>query len=96
MIVNYGVLSLSNASATAISLENSALSEHDIELYVQNLSGTAYVYVGDSSVTSASYGMRLNPNDSMTFDYRGYDQRVTFYGVSSENGSSVSVFRVQR
>lgn len=96
MIVHYNVITLSNASATAISLEGSELVEHDIELYVQNLSDTAYVYIGDSAVTSSVFGMRLGPNDSMTFDYRGYDSRPTFYGISSVNNSTVSVFRIQR
>lgn len=96
MVVTYQTLTLSNASATTISLESSELVEHDIELYVQNLSDTAYVCIGDSAVTSNSFGMRLGPNDSMTFDYRGYDSRPTFYGISSQNNSQVSVFRVQR
>lgn len=96
MVVTYQVVTLSNASATAISLESNELVEHDIELYVQNLSDTAYVYVGDSLVTTTTFGMRLGPNDSMTFDYRGYDNRPTFYGISSQNNSTVSVFRVQR
>lgn len=96
MIITYNVITLSNSAATAISLESNELVEHDIELYVQNLSDTAYVYVGDSAVTSSSFGMRLGPNDSMTFDYRGYDVRPTFYGISSQNNSQVSVFRVQR
>ena len=72
------------------------LIEHDIELYVQNLSDTAYIYIGDSSVTSSSFGMRLGPNDSMTFDYRGYDNRPTFYGIASANSTPISVFRIQR
>ena len=96
MVVTYQVIELTNASATAISLENSELVEHDIELYVQNLSNIAYVYIGDENVTDETFGMRLGPNDSMTFDYRGYDNRPTFYGVSSESTSTVSVFRVQR
>lgn len=96
MVVTYQVLTLSNASATAVSLENNELVEHDIELYVQNLSDTAYVYIGNSSVTSSSFGMCLGPNDSMTFDYRGYDSRPTFYGIASANNTLVSVFRVQR
>lgn len=96
MVVTYQVLVLSNASATAISLESSELVEHDIELYVQNLSDTAYIYVGDSDVTSEQFGMRLGPNDSMTFDYRGYDNRPTFYGMSSQSDSMVGVFRIQR
>lgn len=96
MLVTYQNLTLSNSSATAISLENSELIEHDIELYVQNLSDTAYIYIGDSNVTSSSFGMRLGPNDSMTFDYRGYDSRPTFYGIASANNTPVSVFRVQR
>lgn len=96
MVVTYQNLTLSNASATAISLENAELIEHDIELYVQNLSDTAYIYIGDSSVTSSSFGMRLGPNDSMTFDYRGYDNRPTFYGIASANSTPISVFRIQR
>ena len=96
MVVTYQVITLSSASATAISLESNELVEHDIELYVQNISDTAYVYIGDSSVTNNSFGMRLGPNDSMTFDYRGYDNRPTFYGVSSQNNSTVSVYRIQR
>lgn len=58
------------------------------DLTMQNANDTGYIYLGDSTVSSTSYGFRIMPNHSISFELPG---KNNMYAVSSSNGMKVAV-----
>jgi len=61
-----------------------------VDITLQNVNATAYVYVGNESVTTSNYGFRIMPNHSISWELSGSD---SLYAVSNINGSSVAVIQ---
>lgn len=57
---------------------------------IQNLDETAYIYLGNESVTSSLYGVRLSPGETWSADLRPYEE---VYAVGS---AQASVFIMER
>ncbi len=51
-------------------------------LIVQNISETAYVYLGGSSVSSTDYGFMIYPKQAFTVELRPFDR---LYAVGSDS-----------
>lgn len=82
------VTTLSNISATRLT-PNGMHSGMDITLQNVNLSG--YVYVGGEGVTSSDYGFRIMPNHSVSFELPGLN---ALYAISSENGMQLAIIKI--
>ena len=82
------VTTLSNISATRLT-PNGMHSGMDITLQNVNLSG--YIYVGGEGVTSSDYGFRMMPSHSVSFELPGLN---ALYAISSENGMKLAIIKI--
>lgn len=62
-----------------------------IDITLQNINETAYVYVGAEGVTTTDYGYRISPNNGIAFELAEFD---SLYAISDINGSKVAVIKV--
>jgi len=76
---------LSNSTATRLT-PNGVHSGMDITL--QNVNDTGYIYVGGEGVTGSSYGFRLLPNHSFSIELPGVD---ALYAISSVDEMNLAV-----
>ena len=61
-----------------------------MDITIQNLHASAYVYIGGEGVTSSSYGYRLNPGTAISFELPGKD---ALYAITGTNGSQIAVIK---
>lgn len=86
-MTQHSLTTLSNTTATRLT-PNGIHSGIDVTL--QNVNSTGYIYVGSSSVSSTNYGFRLMPNHSISFELPGND---SLYAVGSVNNMKVAVLQ---
>lgn len=78
---------LNNTSATRLT-PNGIHSGMDIT--IQNIHESAYVYVGGEGVVSSNYGYRIAPGTAFSVELTGQN---ALYAISSVNGSSVAILK---
>ena len=61
-----------------------------MDVTIQNVHASAYVYIGGEGVTSSSYGYRLNPGLAISFELPGKD---ALYAITGTNGSQVAILK---
>lgn len=83
----HSLITLSSSTATRLT-PNGLHSGMDIT--IQNVDESAYVYVGGEDVTTSNYGYRLMPNAAISFELPGRD---ALYAVSDTNGSQIAVLK---
>lgn len=44
-----------------------------MDITIQNVNDSGYIYVGDSGVTTTNYGYRIAPNTAISFELPGED-----------------------
>ena len=86
-MTTHALTTLSSSAATRLT-PNGVHSGMDIT--IQNIHASAYVYVGGEGVTSSSYGYRLDPNTAISFELPGKD---ALYAITGTNGSQVAVIK---
>lgn len=59
-----------------------------INLSVQNVNNSGYIYLGGETVSSADYGFRLSPGNAISFELDGPD---AIYAIAQNNGMSAAV-----
>jgi hypothetical protein len=69
-------------SSTAVKLTPASEVHSGLDFTVQNANDSGYIYVGGVGVTTSSYGFRLLPNHSISFELPPYDH---LYAVASTN-----------
>lgn len=84
-MTQHSLTTLSNTIATRLT-PNGTHSGVDITL--QNVNASGYVYIGRSDVSTTNYGFRIMPNHSISFELPGTD---SLYAVSSINAMQVAV-----
>jgi len=62
-----------------------------MDITIQNVNESGYVYVGGEGVSSTNYGFRILPNHSISFELHGKD---ALYVVGSAEGMSVAVINM--
>ena len=87
--MEHSLVTLSNTSATRLT-PNGKHSGMDITL--QNVNETGYIYLGGEGVTSSNYGFRIMPNHSFSIELNGND---AIYAISSSNGLSLAVLKAR-
>lgn len=63
----------------------------NIEIIVQNVNQSGYIYLGGSDVSSSSYGFRLGPDQSIRVKLTG---KATIYAIPSENNLNLAVLKL--
>ncbi len=86
-MTSHALTTLSSSAATLLT-PNGVHSGMDVT--IQNVHSTAYVYIGGEGVTSSSYGYRLSPNSAISFELPGKD---ALYAITGTNGSQVAVIK---
>jgi hypothetical protein len=86
-MTTHSLTTLSSSAATLLT-PNGVHSGMDVT--IQNVHASAYVYIGGEGVTSASYGYRLNPGTAISFELPGKD---ALYAITGTNGSQVAVIK---
>lgn len=78
---------LSNTTATRLT-PNGLHSGMDIT--IQNIDDSAYVYIGGEGVTASDYGYRITPGSAFSIELPGRD---ALYAISNVNSSKVSILK---
>lgn len=81
------IYTLSNTTATKIT-PNGTHSGMDIT--IQNINDSGYIYIGTSDVTSSAFGYRLLPNHAWSIELPGYDD---LWLIAETNGMEAAVLR---
>ncbi len=76
---------LSDTSATRLTPEGY---HTGMDITVQNVNATAYVYLGGPGVSTTNYGFRILPNHSWSIELPGRDP---LYAISNVNGAQAAV-----
>lgn len=87
-MAQHSLINLSNTSATRLT-PNGVHSGMDITL--QNVSSSGYIYIGGEGVTAANYGYRLLPNHSFSVELIGSE---ALYAIASAPDTEVAVLRL--
>lgn len=86
-MTTHALTQLSNTTATRLT-PNGTHSGMDITL--QNVNATAYIYVGGEGVDSENYGYRIAPDNALSIELPGKD---ALYVISDTNGAYVAVLK---
>ncbi len=76
-------------STTATRLTPNGL-HSGMDITIQNIHASAYVYVGGEGVTSSNYGYRIAPGSAFSVELPGLD---ALYAITNVNGSTVAVLK---
>ena len=83
----HALTTLSSASATKLT-PNGVHSGMDIT--IQNVHESAYVYIGAEDVTTSDYGYRLAPGAAWSIELPG---RNSLYAITDTNNSKIAVLK---
>lgn len=61
-----------------------------MDITLQNVSDTAYVYIGGEGVTSSNYGYRIAPGHAISWELPGKD---ALYAITDTNNSKIAVLK---
>jgi hypothetical protein len=61
-----------------------------MDITIQNVDGSAYVYLGGEGVTTSDYGYRLQPGSAISFELPGRD---AIYAISDTEDSQVAILK---
>lgn len=86
-MTRHALTTLSNSSAIRLT-PNGIHSGMDIT--IQNVDASAYVYIGGEGVTALDYGYRISPNNAWSIELPGED---ALYAISDTDGSSIAVLK---
>jgi hypothetical protein len=62
-----------------------------MDITLQNVSSSGYVYVGNENVSDTSYGYRILPNHAVSFELPGLNP---LYVISSAPGTQLAVLQI--
>jgi len=87
MATTHAMVTLSNSAATRLT---PAGLHSGIDITVQNLHESAYVYLGGEGVTSSSFGYRLSPGSAWSVELSG---QSPLYAITATNGSAIAILK---
>ena len=77
------------SSTTATRLTPNGL-HSGMDITIQNIHESAYVYVGGEGVTASDYGYRIAPGAAFSIELPGQD---ALYAISTVNSSKVAILQ---
>ena len=87
-MTTHALTTLSSTSATRLT-PNGIHSGMDVT--IQNVDASAYVYLGGEGVTSSDYGYRLAPGSAWSVELPGLD---ALYAITDTNSSRVAIIKM--
>ena len=88
MPTQQNLYTLSDTTATLVSPYGT---HSGVDITIQNINATGYVYVGNENVSTTNYGFRILPNHSISFELAGKD---SLYLVSSADNLNAAVITI--
>jgi len=82
--------SLTPLSSSAATRLTPAGVHSGMDVTIQNVHASAYVYIGGEGVTTSSFGYRLNPGSAISFELPGKD---AIYAITDTDLSQVAVIK---
>jgi len=61
-----------------------------MDITIQNIHASAYVYVGGEGVTASDYGYRIAPGSAFSVELPGTN---ALYAITNVNGSAIAVLK---
>lgn len=61
-----------------------------MDITVQNVDDSAYVYIGGEGVTTSNYGYRIAPGHAISWELPGRD---AIYAITDTNNSKIAVMK---
>lgn len=86
-MTSHTLTTLNNSTATRLT-PNGVHSGMDIT--IQNVDDTAYIYVGAEGVTSTNYGYRIAPGHAISWELPGKD---ALYAITDTNNSKIAILK---
>lgn len=86
-MANHNLLTVGNTAAVKLT-PNGVHSGMDITL--QNVSASGYIYLGTEGVTAENYGYRLQPNHSFSVELSGTD---SLYAIASAPNTQLAILK---
>jgi hypothetical protein len=83
----HALLTLDSTTATRLT-PNGMHSGMDIT--IQNIHASAYVYIGGEGVTASDYGYRIAPGSAFSVELPGTN---ALYAITNVNGSAIAVLK---
>jgi hypothetical protein len=87
-MTQHSLTALSNATATRMTPPGS---HGGMDITLQNVNTTGYIYIGGEGVTSSSYGFRILPNHSISFELSSND---ALYAISSVDAMNIAMIQI--
>lgn len=87
-MTTHTLTTLSSTSATRLT-PNGIHSGMDVT--IQNVDDSAYVYLGGEGVTASDYGYRLAPGSAWSVELPGLD---ALYAITDTNSSKVAIIKM--
>lgn len=94
MTLNHQNYTLSNVTPTLITIDSGYVALPAMDMSIQNLSSTAFVYIGNSTVSTTNFGFRLEPGGVLCIDEVMWKDEI--YALSDTDASSLAVIRLDR
>ena len=88
MTAIHSIKTLSNTEAIALT---PTVIHSGLDVTIQNINSEGYIYIGGESVTTESYGFRILPNHSISFELPGRD---FLYATCLTNGMQVATITI--
>ena len=82
--------SLTTLSSTTATRLTSAGLHSGMDITIQNVDDSAYIYVGAEGVTSLNYGYRIAPGHAISWELPGKD---ALYAITDTNNSKIAVLK---
>lgn len=87
MATSHNLYTLSNATATRLT---PAGIHSGMDITLQNVSDTAYVYIGAEGVTTTNYGYRIAPGHAISWEL---PEKDSLYAITDTNNSKLAVLK---
>lgn len=84
-MTTHALTTLSSSSATLLTPNGT---HSGLDITIQNVHSSAYVYIGGVGVTTLNYGYRLAPGSAWSVELSGKD---SLYAITDTNNSKVAV-----
>ena len=94
MAIATQVVTLNSSTPTLISIPVASETpyEHNAATTIQNIDGSITIFIGNSTVSSTSYGFALTYGQAVAFDLNPDDQ---LYAIAASGSPKVAVLAVE-
>lgn len=91
MNVRHEIATLNDGSGVLIPVNRQDPVQYLVSFTVQNIDEDATVYIGDASVSTSSYGVKLVSGAIVSFE--GVAKGSGFYAITDTDGSQVAILQ---